>query len=219
MLNFMRKQASSWFVKTLLALIILTFVLFFGYSRMADRNPDSRQFVAKIGETHISRRKYEINLEATMNRFRESMKEGFPEGLRKMVEQNVLQQLVQRELMFQYATHLSLFVNDQEIADAIKEDKNIFPDGKFDLVTYREKFLPFYKNSYGENFEEVIRKQLLVEKLGVLADQLYTPWNTELQKSLQTKHKDSSSISPSALFSLWLDHYREEIKTEIYLKQ
>ncbi len=218
----MRKQASSWFVKTLLALIILTFTLFFGYSRLANRYQDSRQFVAKVGETHISRRKYDINLEATMNRFKENMKDGFPEGLRNIVEQNVLQQLVQRELMFQYATQLPLFVNDQEVADAIKDDKNIFPDGKFDLITYREKFLPFYKNSYGENFEDVIRKQLLIEKEGVLVEQLYTPWNKELQKSLEVispTNKEKTSVSPSALFALWLDRYREKVKTETYLKQ
>ena len=144
--------------------------------------------------------------------------------------------------MAQYTTQLPLAVSDEEVANAIKDDKNIFPDGKFDLITYREKFLPFYRTSYGENFEEVIRKQLVIEKMGVLMDQLYGSWNQELQKSLDPINKAHaetpkktgktakaetpetvphtiSSIDPSALFTLWLDRYRDQVKTENYLQR
>ncbi len=239
MLTFMRKHASSWLIKTVLGLIILTFILFFGYTRLTDRSQDSRQFVARVGDHHISRKKYDINLEATMKRFQESMKDGgFPDGLRGFVEQNVLQQLVQRELMSQYALKFPISISDEEVATTIKDDKNIFPDGKFDLMNYREKFLPFYRNAYGENFEDAIRRQLLIEKMGVVIDQIYTPWHDELQKSLaaleskktlagKTDKKGGAnelssptplSIDPNQLFTLWIDRYREQIKVETYLK-
>ncbi|QQR80288.1 MAG: SurA N-terminal domain-containing protein [Deltaproteobacteria bacterium] len=244
----MRKHANSWLVKTVLGLIILTFILFFGYSRLANRYQDSHQFIAKVGDSHITRKKYEINLEATMNRFRENMKEGgFPEGLRGFVEQNVIQQLIQRELMSQYALTLPLDVSDEELANAIRDDKNIFPDGKFDLINYREKFLPFYRANYGENFEDVIRRQILIEKMGVVVEELYNPWHDELEKSLSTINSqkkqiqeqsqkaenkkvkkapeteketftNTASIDSNQLFTLWLNQYREKLKVENYLK-
>ena len=215
-------------IKTVLGLIIFSFILFFGYSRVSSRYQDARNYVAVVGGKPILRKKFDIHYQATLDRMKESMKGGsLPENMEGFLRQNVMNQLISRELLTQYAQFLGFSISDEELAKAIREDKNISPDGKFDLTTYEDRFLPYYKKAYGENYEDVLSRQLLIDKLQAFSFALFSPWNQDLETSLNSIHADikkkqpettpatSTTMDTMDLFSLWLSHFREKIKIEV----
>lgn len=230
MLAQLRYHANSWIIKTVLGLIIFSFVLFFGYSSLSSRYEDARNYVAVVGGKPILRKKFDIHYQATRERMKESIKGNFPENMEGFLRQNVMNQLISRELLTQYAQVLGFSVSDEELAKTIREDKNIFPDGKFDLITYEDRFLPYYKKAYGENYEDVLSRQLLIDKLQAFSSTLFSPWNQDLETSLNSIHADikkkqpetkpatSTSMDTMDLFSLWLNHFREKIKIEVLEK-
>jgi len=199
MLDQLRKHASSWAVKTVLSLIILTFILFFGYSRVASRYRHSEVNVAQVGDTAIPRRKFETMYQSSMDRMRENMKGEMPQGLSDFLRQNVLDQMITRETIVQYAHDLGLTVSDDELANTIRANKNLFPDGNFDLDVYEKRFLPSYQQRYGENYETTVRRDLLVEKTQVLMTTLFGPWQSELDSSLEDIQKTlPKPVSPAS---------------------
>ena len=230
MLAQLRYHAHSWLIKTVLGLIIFSFILFFGYSRLSSRYEDARNYVAVVGGKPILRKKFDINYQATLDRMKENLKGSLPENMEGFLRQNVLSQLISRELLTQYAEFLGFSVSDEELAKTIREDKNIFPDGKFDLTTYADRFLPYYKKAYGENYEDVLSRQLLIDKLQAFSSALFSPWSQDLETSLNIIHSDMKKKEPETkpatsttmdtmdLFSLWLNDFREKIKIEVLEK-
>ena len=247
MLNQMRKHSKSWLVKLTLAMIVGSFALFFGYNRMAGRFQDQHILIAKIGDREIPRKKYEAYAESSVRRLHESVKgtDGkIPEGMERieeMVKKNVLQELINREVTGQYAAELGLSVSDQEIATNIQSNKSLFPNGAFDLESYQKQFLPRYQQIYGENFEEAVTKDLLVEKMQLMGTILLSPWHDELEASLKKIGEEKKSkkpvvsksktpetkpqaetrgpattLSTDSLFSLWTENFKEQIPLKFF---
>jgi peptidyl-prolyl cis-trans isomerase D len=207
MLDALRRHASSWVIKGTLTLIVLTFIFFFGYTEFSSRVLDGQRYIAVVGGTGIPRRRFEATYETTLERLRESMKEEIPENMSQLLRRNVIEQLVTRELIVQYARDLGLRVTEEEIAQAIRSDRSLFPDGSFDLTTYEERFLPYYRQRFGEDFERVMERELLVEQVQTLAQALFAPWREEL---------NSSHLSPEDLLTPWIEGYREKVKVEVF---
>lgn len=216
MLDLMRKKASSWMIKVIFTLIILTFIFFFGYSKIASRQHDERRYVAVVGSSPIPRRKFEATFESSIER----MGEDIPENFRSFLRENILQQLITRELVAQYGSSLGLAITDEEIAETIQNNKNLSIDGHFDLQYYREKFLPYFQQRYGEEFEEVIKRDLLVEKMGVYVPVFFDPWKRELDASKPKPGKKDEAQAPSMsseeIFSEWMEDFREKQKVQIF---
>lgn len=212
MLDQLRKHASSWMVKAVLTLIILTFIFFFGYSKYSSQFSNQQKYVASVGGIGIERRRYEMAYQAALNRMKDNFKGEIPAGFQDLLKHNVKDQLITREIMVQYAHQLGLDVSEEELARAIQSDKNLFPDGNFDFKTYQEVFLPHYRQKSGEDFEEVMKRELLIEKLQILMAGLFSPWQTELGKP----EKDSTtSLSSEEIFSLWVNDFRGKVKVEV----
>lgn len=230
MLDRLRKHAGSWVIKVVLTLIILTFVFFFGYTQMASRSRDSERHVAKVGDSLIPRRKFENMVQSTMDRMRENLKGEVPEQMSGFLRQNVLDQMVTREVIVQFAEGLGLTVSDEELANTIRANKNLFPDGQFDLDVYERRFLPSYHQRYGEDYETTVRRDLLVEKTQVLMTTLFGPWQAELEASLDEKRKTLrgtakkdaetqpvvESLGPFDLFSTWLNAFKENVNILVF---
>ena len=153
MLNILRKHGSSWWVKTLLAMILLSFVLFFGYTKFASRIQETHDTIAIVGKESIPRRKFESQYQATLDQMKDLLKDASSANLELILRNNLLAQLIQRELVAQFATQLGLTVTDEKLAKAISENPSLFPDGKFNLSLYEHQFLPSYRQRFGENFE------------------------------------------------------------------
>ncbi len=224
MLDTLRKHSSSWLVKTALTLIILSFMLFFGYTRVASKQYESQIYIAVVGKTGIPKRKFQMTVDAAMERMRGNLKGNVPENFSSFLSENVLQQLIQREVLCQFAQSLGLTVADDEIATTIRTDKSLFPEGRFDLKTYEEKFLPYYKQRYGDDFEKVIEKEILVSKVQSTLFALFDPWQKELADSLDKIEKAKGPPPPTAvnttsveeLLTPWLNDFKETLNVEIF---
>lgn len=207
MLDRLRRHASSWLVKGVLTLIILTFIFFFGYTRIASRYQTEANYIAKIGAQGIPRRRFEATFQESLDRLREGLKgETIPTNLETILRQSVIDQLVSRELLVQYGERLGLSVSDDEVARTIRADQNLFPEGRFDIASYEERFLPYYRYRYGEEFEEMVARDLMVQKVQILLPAFFSPWQEELK----------SNLSPEEIFSLWVDDFRKEMPVEVF---
>lgn len=232
MLDLMRKHASSWVIKLTLTLIILTFIFFFGYSRIASKFHDEQRYVAVVGTTGIPRRKFEASFEGATERMKEQMgsKAGeLPEAFRDYLKNSILEQLVSHELTAQYGEQLGFQVSDEELADSIQKNKSLFPDGRFDLDTYQQRFLPYFRQRYGEEYEAVVARDLLVAKMEGFLPSLFEPWHHELNASLdnirKNRKKPAPETSPSApvssastdeIFADWLENFRDHQKVVVF---
>ncbi len=236
MLDLMRKHASSWLIKLALTLIILTFIFFFGYSRIASKFQDGQRYIAVVGTTGIPRRKFEASYEGAAERMREQMgsKAGeLPEGFLNYLKNNILEQLVSRELTAQYGEQIGFQVSDEEIAESVQKNKNLFTDGRFDLDVYQQRFLPYFRQRYGEEFEAVVARDLLVGKVEGFLPSLFEPWHKELSASLDdivkaktAKKKPAPETAPAApsvssastdeIFADWLEDFREHQKVVVF---
>ncbi len=220
MLDQLRRHASSWLVKATLTLIILTFIFFFGYARIASRYTKDQTLVAKVDGQGIPLRKFQEYFQTSLEQIRKNSKstEEMPAQLDEILKQNILNQLIARELTVLYAEKLGLTVSEEELARAIRSQKELFPNGEFDLRVYEERFLPSYRQRYGEGFEKAVERDLGVEKIGSLVAVLSQPWQKELAASLEKINKDLSTTAPSELLSLWVDHFQESVKVETFVR-
>ena len=207
MLDQLRRHASSWVIKGTLSLIVVSFILFFGYTEFSSSILDQQRYIAFVGETGVPRRRFDITYEGSLDRMREGLKEEMPDKMTDFLRQNVLDQLIMRELLVQFAQELGMAVSDEEIAREIQTDKILFPDGNIDLAAYEEKFLPYYQQRYGEHYETSVKRQLLIEKVLELLPSLFGPWEEEWKNPLLTSEN---------LLSLWIDDYREKVKVEVF---
>ena len=110
------------------------------------------------------------------------------------------------------------------MADSIRSNKNIFPDGSFDLTYYEGTFLPRYRQQFGEDYEEAVRRDLLVEKTELLATTLFGPWQEELGRSLSEIQKSSKNETRPAVETIpsfellgpWIADFRDKVHVEIF---
>lgn len=233
MLDEIRKHAANWVVKSVLGVIIFTFIAFFGWSRVANKYQDAHLYVAAVNGEGIPRRKYDTMVQKALADLRTNISGNLPENLETMLQNNVLDQLVARALVIRSAKDMGLTVSDDEVAKFIRNNTGLFANGDLDLKAYERNFLPSYRQKNGEDFEDAVRNDLLSEKVQTLMMTLYGPWQDELDDSLQDILKKNpapiaksaetaplapqvSSASPLDLFSDWIDHYRQETKVDVY---
>ena len=185
----MRRHASSWAIKAALGIIIFTFILFFGWSRVSNRYQDAQMYVAAVNGRGIPRRKFDNLYQTSLDQLRQNISGNLPANMEELLRSNVLDQLVTREILVRYAKDMGLTVSDEEVAKYIQNNTDLFADGKFDLKTYEQNFLPSYRQRNGEDFEEAVRRDLLIEKVQTLVMSAYGPWESELDASLDEIEK------------------------------
>ncbi|HSA58127.1 MAG TPA: SurA N-terminal domain-containing protein [bacterium] len=216
MLDEIRRHAANWVVKATLGVIIFTFIAFFGWSRVANRYQDAHLYVASVGGQGIPRKKYENLMQETVERLRQDISGNLPENMEEILKGNVLDQLVTRELAARYGHELGLTVSDEEVAEFIRNNTGLFAAGNFDLKAYENNFLPDYRRRNGEDFENAVRRDLLIEKTQTVVTAAFGPWESELDRSLEEKSSSITSTSPIDLFGDWLEIQRQKTKIETY---
>ncbi len=174
MLDVMRKHASSWGIKAILSMIIVSFVLFFGYSRIARiRQPSVRgggnqSAVAFVNRVAIPQSEYRFYYDNALDRLRGHYQgQPVPDVMRQMIEQSTLAQLIRRELMLQIADGLRITVSDEQLARAIRRNQEALR-GEFDPLFYTHQYLPYFENRFGINYEDMLRNDLRAEQVGKL---------------------------------------------------
>jgi peptidyl-prolyl cis-trans isomerase D len=161
MLKYMRTHATSWFIKILLGLIIVVFVLW-GMGRIKSKE---ETIVAKVGGDYITRvefdRAYQNFYEYYMRIFGEQVSPDLLKGLN--IKQQALDQLINTAIIQQGIQQMRLQVSEEELRDAILQYPAFQRGGKFDRNLY-ERFM----RSMGldiEQFQAMIQRDLMNQRM------------------------------------------------------
>lgn len=164
MLKFMRTHATSWFIKILLTLIIVVFVLW----GMGSIKGKKETIVATVGDEDITRgefdRAYHILLENYKRVFGQQLSPELLKGLN--IKQQVIDQLIDGAVKQQEAHNIGLRVGDEELRETILQNPSFQRDGQFDSYLY-EQFL----KSIGLDtvtFPVLLKRELMNQRLGSL---------------------------------------------------
>ena len=227
MLSLMRKHASSWIIKFLLAAIIVVFIPW-GVQRYTSQR-SSR--VADVNGTIITLGDYQNSYTNLVEQARQSFGNNLNDELIQALQlpKRALDQLVDRALMLQEAEKLKIQVSDEELAQTIRNIRAFQTAGVFDNQRYlnalsRTRLSP-------ETFEEQQREALIIDKLQSFitgnikvseleARQWYKYNNTEVDVDyVLLEPGQFKKIEPTADEILdYFDQHKETYKTDPEIK-
>jgi len=227
MLSLMRKHASSWIIKFLLAAIIIVFIPW-GVQRYTSQR-SSR--VADVNGTIITLNDYRDAYRNLIEQMRQSFGNNLSDELIQALQlrKRALDQLVDRVLMLQAAEKLKIQVSDDELSRTIRDIRAFQTAGVFDNQRYlnmlsRTKLSP-------ETFEEQQREALIIDKLQnfisgnikvseLEARQWYKYNNTEVDlEYVVLEPGQFKNIEPTADEILdFFDQHKENYKTDPEVK-
>jgi peptidyl-prolyl cis-trans isomerase D len=161
LLSLMRKHAQSWIIKFLIGIIVVVFVLYFGYSF----NSDDRIKVAEVNGEAIGRVEYEKAYNDMLTSFQKQYKSFWNDKLIEAfdLKNRALEGLIEQKLIAQEAEKLGLTVTKAEIQEKILEIPAFLSDGKFDENIYRAVLSN--NNTTPEAFEDQYTRELLQQKV------------------------------------------------------
>lgn len=167
-----------WFV----ILVMFIFVFFeFGTGNQAVRGDD---VAAVVGDEKISMKAFESAYRQKEAEYRQIFGDQFNRDLiQQMIPKQALDQLIQRQIWLLEAEKLNLRVADNEVQELILEIPIFQEDGKFVGQEEYVQRVRAYFRSTPEEFENDLRKDILLQKLdNVLAETLYIS-DSELERS------------------------------------
>jgi len=164
MLKFMRTHATSWFIKILLTLIIVVFVLW----GMGSIKSKKETIVATVGGDYITR----VEFDRAHHNVEENYKQMFggqlsPDFLKGLnIKQQVLDQLIDARVKQQEAHNIGLGMGDEELRDIIMQNPAFQRDGEFDSYLYEQ----FLRNIGLDTatFPVLLKRELMNQRLGGL---------------------------------------------------
>lgn len=136
MLDILRKGAQSWGIKIVFGIIIAVFVLAFGMNRSQN---DSTMVVATVNDTPILIRDFQETLQRNLDTARRQNPGLTSEFLAQIkFKDQILNQMITRELLLQKAAELGLTVSKEELAKEIHLIPAFQNSGNtFDPATYQ----------------------------------------------------------------------------------
>ena len=182
------RNLSSVFSKTLLGVIALSFILFYGYSTIDNSNQVGGALIAKVNDENIPAAKFVQGVENQTEMMQQFNQGNIGPEVRQMIESQVLQRLIQNLLMAQAAHKMGLRVPDQELGQEIRQNPTFQKDGRFNREFYLNQFLPFYEKSFGSNFEYDFRQDLLADKLRKVVESSVVVTQAEVDAQLKVQN-------------------------------
>jgi len=165
MMDNLRAASNNVVLKILLGLIILSFVLTGVGGYLTGGNGD---YAAKVNGQEISRAQLERAFSSERSRQQQMLGEQFSqlagnEGYMQQIRQQALSQLIDEQLLDQYAKDIGLAISDDQIKQAIFIQPAFQTNGKFDNAKYLGMIgnLGFSADQYAE----ALRKQLTTQQL------------------------------------------------------
>ena len=165
MLDRMRRHR-GW-LKWSLALVVLTFVVFF-IPNFTSTGAAPSDVLAEVEGTEITVREFQRRYSAQLQAYRNAYGSQLSEQLLRQlgIEQQIMQQLVDEQAMVAEARRQGITVGDEEIRARILAIPAFQENGQFIGETRYRQMLQFNNPPMTpQEFEENMRKALLVEKL------------------------------------------------------
>ncbi|WP_369309987.1 peptidylprolyl isomerase [Providencia rettgeri] len=167
MMENLRTKANSPFIKILLAVIMLSFVL--TGVMMGGLGGNSANKAAEVNGQPISREQLQQAFQQERQSLQEYLGDKFSEVASNEESMNLLRRqaldnLINNELINQYANELNLSASDKQIEQAIFAMPIFQTDGRFDGDKYREILSRYNINA--DSFAAQIRQDLTRAQLG-----------------------------------------------------
>ncbi|RPH49897.1 MAG: hypothetical protein EHM85_12270 [Desulfobacteraceae bacterium] len=162
MLDFMRKQAGSWLIKGLLAIIVIVFV-FWGVGSFRSRQANR---VALVNGEVITAREYQEAYNNLVAQLRSRMGNNFDEETLKTLnlKKKALDSLIDRRILAGEAAKMKFNVTDEDLSRTIGNIKAFQTDGVFSKKTYESVLSRNHMTP--EEFEASVRESLMIERIG-----------------------------------------------------
>ena len=157
----MRDYATSWMIKIILGAIVVVFV-FWGVGSFRNRKAS---IIASVNGDAITLEEYRSSYSMLLDQMRQRFGNSLNEDLLKMLQldQQALNQLIEKRLILQEVARLNFRVSDEEVIRSIQSIPAFQTDGTFDSRLYTT-ILNFNRMT-PEIFEAAQKESLLMEKL------------------------------------------------------
>ncbi|MCX7821905.1 MAG: SurA N-terminal domain-containing protein [Syntrophobacterales bacterium] len=161
MLTTLRKNASSWLIKTILMLIVVVFILWGGYSYQEKQ----RSYLVRVDDTYITVQQYGKAYDQLRDLYRQKLGQNFSEEMLKKIniKQQVLDLLIDQTLLLKKASELGVRVSTAELQDTIRSIPAFQVNGEFNIKRYRT--ILQQNRISPESFEYELLQSLTVKKL------------------------------------------------------
>ena len=182
MLDFMRRNKESFFVKFIMAFIILSFVVFFGSDTLRSGGAGTSASPAEVNGVAVNGKKALYQTAVRMDQFPGKMEPARKKQFREFIYAQVVNSLINEELMNQNLYEMGITVSKKELQKDITSKKISKKGDHFDKDYYFTRFLPWYLKSRGVPFEKDVRETLTREKVFGLMRSVFEPSAPELKK-------------------------------------
>ncbi len=171
MLKIMRKYQRSWIIKVIFGAIIVTFVLFFGYSMTTQREKP----LAQVGPYKISVQEYWKAYEDQEKFYKMLTKGELDEKTTKEIKERVKEDLINKYVLLARADELGIKASNEEFAEYLNSIDAFKKDGKFNEEQYRAALR--YQKIEPEKFEESWKRDRIIQKVAVIIQDTGTFFN------------------------------------------
>src|SRR3989338_8992146 len=164
MLAYLRGRASGALIKIVFGLIILSFLLFFGFTQI-ESGLQGQAVAARVNGEEIPIAYYQQRLDESVAQLRRNSGGTVSKEIETFFSSNLIHQLVNDTLKIQWSKQIGLDAPESEVAQAIIKTPALIRDGVFDETFYRTVWRGYIANQYGKDFEQMISDSLAVEKM------------------------------------------------------
>jgi len=186
MLEYLRKNASSFFSKVLLGAIALIFAIYFGFQGGGNPLTGSAP-IAKVNGESIPTGLFNQSVQRQLAFYQQLGQNNDSADFQKLIQSQVLQGLVANVLFSQEARSWGLRITDAELAQAIRSIPGLQQNGRFNEEYYLKSYKPQYQYETGQDFEFTLREELLQERFREVLDQASVVSKQQVMDSLLAK--------------------------------
>lgn len=163
------------------------FLWLFFYGGVRDITSPSKKCVAEVNSGCITLKDYRRELLRYSNLIQN-------QGMEKLIREQIIENLVAQELLYQKAKELSFIASDEEVVEVIKSDPSFQEGGIFTTSKYREVLSKIGLSP--EEYEEYIRRMLSIQKLiNFISNGVYIS-----DRELEANYSAESTMLSGSLF-------------------
>lgn len=175
MLNFLRKRASSWFIKAAFFLIIIVFI-FWGVGTVRERE---QTIIGEVNGKKISIGEFQNATNIIAENYKAILGDKFDyKMMSEQIKKTAWDMLVEQAILMQVAEELKLKVSPQEVIDEIQKIDAFKENGVFKREKYVEVLR--YNKIMPSQFETQTERNLLLKKVRTFLKNAVTTTETEI---------------------------------------
>lgn len=185
MLAAMRRNASNPLVLIPVGVIVFVFVFTFGQWGGSDVSGDL-PMAASVNGRVIAKASFSVQY-ARQYQNKQMINRGYgiEDAQREGLREQVLDNLIDRELLAQVAEERGIMISDEEVVETIKQ--RFFPDKDFDREEYKRLVNGYYQTSE-PRFEAQVRRDMLAERMQKLVEQSLHVSPSELKEEYDNRY-------------------------------